>query len=196
MRKKTQNPVNLPTIEQVENEMQRLDYRSRLRRAITSTIYTLIVVAAATVLIAVLVMPVMHIYGDSMNPTLEEEDIVVAVKGKTFETGDVVAFYYNNKILVKRVIGKEGDWVDIDKAGNVYVNNVRLDEPYVTGLAFGECDIQLPYQVPESRIFVMGDHRDVSIDSRSSSIGCITQDEIVGKIKFRIWPLDTIGTVN
>jgi signal peptidase I len=160
-----------------------------------STVGILVTVAAIAVLIAVLLLPVLQIYGTSMSPTLNEGNIVISVKGSRFETGDMVAFYYNNKILVKRVIANPGQWVDLDKEGNVYVNNVKLDEPYIKEKAYGETNIQLPYQVPDSRIFVMGDNRDVSIDSRNSSVGCVTDEQIVGKIVFRIWPFKQAGWV-
>ena len=126
---------------------------------------------------------------------MNEGDIMVSVKGTKFETGEVVAFYYNNKILVKRVIANAGQWVDIDADGNVYVNNVRLDEPYIETKAYGETNIELPYQGPDSRIFVMGDNRDVSIDSRNTSVGCVADEQIVGKIVFRIWPFSGFGWV-
>lgn len=145
---------------------------------------------------AVLLLPVLRIYGTSMSPTLDESDIVLSIKGGKFETGDVIAFYYNNKILVKRVIAQEGDWVDIDQNGVVFVNGEAIDEPYVKERSFGECDIELPYQVPEGRVFIMGDHRDVSIDSRSTTIGCIAEEQVVGKIIFRIWPFDAFGKVD
>jgi signal peptidase I len=128
-----------------------------------------------------------------MNDTLDEGDVVVSIKGSTFKTGDIIAFYYNNKLLVKRVIGQPGDWVDIDEAGNVYVNQVMLEEPYLNSKAFGETNIELPYQVPESRIFVLGDNRDVSIDSRNTSVGCVAEEQIAGKIVFRVWPIDKMG---
>ncbi|MBQ5959064.1 MAG: signal peptidase I [Firmicutes bacterium] len=160
-----------------------------------NTVYALITVAAIAVLVAVLLLPVLRIYGTSMSPTLDEGNYVLSVKGSNFETGDVIAFYYNNKILIKRVIAQPGEWVDIAEDGTVYVNNVKIDEPYVTDLAFGECDIELPYQVPESRIFVMGDHRDVSVDSRSTTIGCVAEEQIVGKIVFCIWPYEDFGAV-
>ena len=160
-----------------------------------STIYTLITVAAIAVLIAVLFLPVLRIYGSSMNPTLNEGDIVVSLKGSNFKTGDIIAFYYNNKILVKRVIANTGDWVDIDDAGNVSVNGVKLDEPYIEEKAFGETDIKLPYQVPEKRIFVMGDNRSVSVDSRNTSVGCVAEEQIVGKIVFCVWPFINFGQI-
>lgn len=147
------------------------------------------------VLVATLWLPVLQIYGSSMTPTLEEGDIVVSIKSKTYETGDIVAFYYNNKILIKRVIAGSGDWVDLDEDGTVYVNGEKLDEPYVKDKAFGECDLELPYQVPESRIFVMGDHRSVSVDSRSKAVGCVAEEQIVGKLVFRIWPLTGLQTM-
>ena len=147
------------------------------------------------VLVATLWLPVLQIYGSSMTPTLEEGDIVVSIKSKTYETGDIVAFYYNNKILIKRVIAGSGDWVDLDEDGTVYVNGEMLDEPYVKDKAFGECDLELPYQVPESRIFVMGDHRSVSVDSRSKAVGCVAEEQIVGKLVCRIWPLTGLQTM-
>ena len=156
----------------------------------------MITVSAVAVLVAVLLLPVLRIYGSSMNPTLEEKDIVISLKGTTFKTGDVVAFYYNNKILVKRVIANPGDWVDIDKDGVVYVNNKALDEPYVQNLAFGDCNIKLPYQVPESKIFVMGDNRATSVDSRNTSVGCVAEEQLVGKIVFTIWPFSRFDAIS
>lgn len=185
-----------PTTEQLEKELNRERYRKSYGQVLLSTIYMLITVAAAAVLIAVLLLPVLQIYGTSMSPTLTERDIVLSIKGNNFESGDIIAFYYNNKILVKRVIAKAGDWVDISENGTVYVNGTELDEPYLTEKALGECDIGLPYQVPESKIFVMGDHRSVSIDSRSSTVGCVAEEQIVGKIVFRIWPVAELGFVN
>ena len=130
-----------------------------------------------------------------MTPTLEEGNIVISVRGGEYRQGDIISFYYNNKILVKRVIALPGDWVDIDDAGNVYVNEELLDEPYVDEKALGECDIELPYQVPEGRLFVCGDHRSTSVDSRSSTVGCVAEEQIAGKIVFRIWPLTDFGPV-
>ena len=162
---------------------------------VRNTIFTLITVSAVAVLIAVLLLPVLRIYGTSMTPTLEEDNIVVSLKGSKFETGDVVAFYYNNKILVKRVIAQAGQWVNIDPDGTVYVDNVQIDEPYIDEKAFGECDIELPFQVPEGRIFGIGDHREVSVDSRNTSIGCVAEEQIVGRIIFNLWPMKEFGPV-
>lgn len=186
----------LPTTQQLEDELKRELYKKNYRSVLRSTIYTLITVSAVAVLVAVLLLPVLRIYGSSMNPTLEEKDIVISLKGTTFKTGDVVAFYYNNKILVKRVIANPGDWVDIDKDGVVYVNNKALDEPYVQNLAFGDCNIKLPYQVPESKIFVMGDNRATSVDSRNTSVGCVAEEQLVGKIVFTVWPFDRFGAIS
>lgn len=161
-----------------------------------STIFSLITVAATAVLVAVLLLPILRIYGTSMKGTLDGDDVVVSIKTDSFEPGDVVAFYYNNNILVKRVIARAGEWVDIDEEGNVFVNDRRLEEPYLSDKALGETNIELPYQVPEGRIFVMGDNRSVSIDSRNTSIGCISTEQIVGRIVFRVWPLDKFGAVN
>ena len=188
-------PPDWPTREQLLLAAQKERYKNRYVWSLKTTIYALLTVAAVAVLVAVLLLPVLQIYGTSMNPTLYEGDFVVSVKGSDMKTGDLVAFYYNNKILVKRVIAQAGQWVDIAEDGTVYVDNVQIEEPYLMEKAFGECDIELPYQVPESRVFVMGDNRDVSVDSRSTSIGCVAQEQIVGKIVFRIWPLSEIGRV-
>lgn len=184
-----------PTIAQIEQELDRVKYKERYSSTFRSTVYALITVAAIAVLVATLLLPVLRIYGESMTPTLEDGQLIVSVKEADFETGDVVAFYYNNKILVKRVIANSGDWVDIDEEGNVTVNNVLLDEPYVVDKALGNCNIKLPYQVPEGQVFVMGDHRSVSIDSRHSSVGCVSDEQIVGKLVFRIWPLNRISVL-
>ena len=185
-----------PTRDQVAEELRRERYKRRYRSAVTSTVYTLITVAAAAVLVATLLMPVLRIYGTSMTPALDNGQIVVSVKTGELEPGDVVAFYYNNKILIKRVICGSGDWVDIQHDGTVLVNGQVLDEPYLTEKALGTCDIELPYQVPDGRVFVMGDHRETSVDSRSTSVGCVAQEQIVGRIFFRVWPLNEFGFVD
>ena len=193
-RHKARLPANgRPTADQLRTELTREQNNRSLGRAVRSTLYSLVVVAAAAVLVAVLVLPVFRIYGTSMNPTLTEGDIVVALKGGRLHQGDLVVFYYENKILVKRYIAGAGQWVDIDDAGNVYVDGQLLDEPYLTEKALGECDITLPYQVPHGRIFVMGDHRSTSVDSRSTSVGCVAEEQLVGKIVFRAWPLSGFG---
>ena len=187
--------VKTITSQAVEKELDRMRYQRRFALTMRSTIFTLVVVAAIAILVAVLLMPVLRIYGRSMNDTLDEGDIVVSVKTGTFETGDVIAFYYNNKILVKRVIGQSGDWIDIDTDGNVYVNNVLVEEPFLKEKAFGDCNITLPYQVPDERIFVMGDNRVSSVDSRNTAVGCVAEEQVVGKIVFRVWPLSKIGSL-
>ena len=186
----------IPTTEQLESELNRVKYRSGYRAVLKSTLYTLITVAAIAVLIATLWLPVLQIYGTSMTPTLEKGEIIFTVKTADLTQGDIVAFYYNNKILVKRVIAKAGDWVAIDRDGTVSVNGTALDEPYLSEKALGETDISFPYQVPNERVFVMGDHRATSVDSRNTAVGCVAQEQIVGKIFFRAWPLNRFGFVS
>ncbi len=193
--KKREATPEIPDIPLLEAELQRVRYRKRYKTVLRSTIYTLITVAAIAVLVATLWMPVLQIYGSSMTPTLHDGNIVLSVKAGDIDTGDIIAFYYNNKILVKRVIAGPGDWVDIDGDGTVYVNGQELEEPYLTEKAFGECDIELPFQVPDSRLFVMGDSRSVSVDSRSTVVGCVAEEQIVGRIVFRVWPLDEFGRI-
>ena len=183
-------------LNELESELKRERYRERYIRTIRSTVFTLITVAAMAVLIATLWMPVLLIYGSSMTPTLEDGDVVVSRKTGAMKQGDIVAFYYNNRLLVKRYIAGPGDWVNLDKDGRVFVNGELLEEPYVDEYDYGETNVEFPYQVPESRIFVMGDNRSVSIDSRNTSIGCISEEQIVGKIVFRIWPLAQMGAVH
>ena len=185
-----------PSTAQIEAELKRVNYKRRYRVVLKSTVYTLITVAAIAVLVATLWLPVLQIYGSSMTPTLQDGEIVFSVKTADMEPGDIVAFYYNNKILVKRVIAGPGEWVDIDpKTGDVSVNDVMLNEPYLSEKAFGDAEIELPYQVPDGKFFVMGDHRATSVDSRHTAIGCVSEEQVVGKIVFRVWPLKQFGTV-
>ncbi len=195
MKKKNRQLV-IPSVQELERELQRERYRIRFRSTLRSTVYALITVAAVAVLVATLLLPVLQIYGSSMTPTLTDGDIVLSLKEADLQRQDIIAFYYNNKILVKRVIARAGEWVNIDEEGNVTVNGEPLEEPYVMDKSLGECDIQLPYQVPEGRLFVMGDHRSVSVDSRSSAVGCVAEEQIVGKLIFRIWPISGFGKVN
>lgn len=184
-----------PNAGQLKRELQRERYKTKYRSVLKSTIGLLLVVAACAVLVATIVMPVLQIYGTSMAPTLEEGEIVVALKGSDFERGDLVGFYYGNKLLIKRCIGKPGEWIRIDKDGNVYVNDEKLDEPYLSEKSLGECDIEFPYQVPEGKWFLLGDHRTTSVDSRSSVVGCVADEQIVGRIAFRVWPFSKFGMI-
>ena len=185
--------TSLPTAEQLDMERRRLRYKRRYNRTLRSTVAILIVVAALAVLAATLWMPVLRVYGSSMAPTLHNGEILVSVKTKDFSSGDIIAFYHGNKLLIKRYIAGSADYVNIDEDGAVSVNGTLLDESYLAEKAYGEADIEFPYQVPDQRYFVMGDNRSVSIDSRSSIVGCIAGDQIVGKVVFRVWPLSAFG---
>ena len=185
-----------PSREALESELNRTKTRSRAFRALRATLSSLVVVAASAVIVAMLVLPVLQIQGTSMTDTLQDQDIVVALRGSKYETGDVIAFYYNNNILIKRVIATTGQWVDITEDGTVYVDNVKIDEPYVTEKALGDCNIAMPYQVPDGKIFVMGDHRSTSLDSRNTALGCVSDDMVVGKLLIRAWPLSGFGPIS
>lgn len=186
---KKQNSQELPQLDALQSELKREQYKRRFRKLLRSTVNALIVVAAVAALIATLVFPVLQIAGTSMEPSLSDGNIVMLVKTNKLETGDLCAFYYSNKILIKRIIAGPGDYLWIDEEGTVFLNGEPLEEPYVAEKALGECDVEFPYQVPENSYFMMGDHRETSIDSRSSMIGCISEDQIVGKIWCKIWPL-------
>ena len=185
----------IPEIDELKTELDRVKYKRRYINVFKSTVYTLVVVAAFAVLVATLWMPVLQIYGSSMTPTIDEGQIVISVKGKNFEQGDLVAFYIGNKLLVKRIIACPSDYVLVDENGTVFVNGTELYEPYVSEKSFGECDIEYPYQVPDSKYFLMGDHRETSVDSRVSVVGCIPEEQIVGKIVFRVWPVSDFGII-
>lgn len=187
-RKESGPSGEMSTTQALESELEHEQYREQYRHTLRNTIFTLLTAAAAAILVATLVFPVFRIYGRSMTPALTGGDVVMAVKTEKLKQGDLAAFYYNNKILVKRVIATGGQWVDIKKDGTVYVDGQELNEPYVNQKSFGDCDITLPYQVPDGTLFVMGDHRDVSIDSRNRQIGCVSSDAIVGRLVLRIWP--------
>ncbi len=191
MAKKRQNEY--PTVEQLKSELEREKYKGRYGQTLRSTVYILIVVAAIAVLLATLLLPVFRIYGSSMSPTVNEGEVVVALKNAKFKSGEIVVLSYNNKLLVKRVIAGPGQWVDIDLDGNVFVDDVLIDEPYLQEKAFGECNLELPYQVPDDRYFVMGDNRATSQDSRNSVVGCIAKEQIIGKAFMKIWPLNIFG---
>ena len=183
---------SLPTIKQVETERKRYRRQKAYNKALSGTIYVLTIVAAAAVLIATLVLPVLQIEGTSMEPTLVNGDVVLLTKTTSFDRGELCGFSWNNKLLIKRVIGIPGDWIEIDTDGTVYLNGEKLDEPYAEQLSVGECDLEFPFQVPQEQYFVLGDMRESSIDSRNTLIGCVAKDQIVGKVFFRIWPFNTI----
>ena len=187
---------DFPDLEDLQDELERVRHRKRTRISLRNLIYALIVTAAVVILLAFLVFPVFRISGSSMAPTVLEGEIVISFKGSHFECGDVVVLSYSNTKLVKRVIAGPGEWFDMDRLGNVYVNGEKIDEPYLPEIAYGDCNLKLPYQVPDGKYFVMGDNRSVSQDSRSTIVGCIPKDQILGKVLFRIWPLSHIGRID
>ena len=189
MKGKWQKRTALPTIDQIEAERKRYRWHKAYAKALRGTISVLTYMAAVAALIATLVLPVLQIEGTSMEPTLVNGNIVLLVKTKTLGRGDICGFSWNNKTLIKRVIGIPGDWIEIDTDGTVYLNGEKLDEPYAQQIAFGECDLEFPYQVPPEQYFVLGDMRESSIDSRNTLVGCVENDQIIGKIFFRIWPI-------
>ncbi len=191
----TRQTVEMPPVDVLEAELSRMRKKGRRRSSVRVTLYTLLLVAAVAVLLSVLILPVLSISGVSMEDTLFDGDIVIALNNHRYETGDVIGFNYNNEVLIKRVIATSTDWVDIDQDGNVYVNSVLLEEPYLAEKALGECNITLPYQVPDGSCFVMGDHRVTSIDSRNKTVGCISNDKVVGRLLLRIWPLEKFGLI-
>ncbi|MEE0265783.1 MAG: signal peptidase I [Acutalibacteraceae bacterium] len=188
--------TSFPTSEQIEAAILKTRYRQKYKKVLKSTLSSLIVVAAVAVLIATLVLPVLQIQGSSMEPTLNDEEVVVLIKTSKPERGQLCCFSYQNKLLIKRIIGIPGDTINITDDGYVYVNDVLLDEPYILDRALGECDVTFPVHVSDNHYFILGDHRSTSIDSRSSSVGLVDTEQIVGKIFFRIWPLSEFGSVD
>lgn len=195
MARKPKKRITIPSLEEIQKERKRIRKSDYYRQSLRSTVSVLVVVAAVAVLIATLFLPILQISGDSMSPTLEHDEIVVLLKTKDFDRGDLIGFYYQGKILLKRVIALPEDEVAIDADGNVYVNGELLEEPYVTDKGLGDCDLEFPYKVPGTGYFVLGDQRSNSVDSRNSVIGAISQEDIIGKVFVRVWPLSEIGFV-
>ena len=195
MDEKSKQPVYIPTLKEIQTERKRIRRKALYRKALRGTVAVLVVVAAVAVLITTLFLPILQISGDSMSPTLEHDEIVILLKTKNFERGDLISFYFQGKILLKRVIGLPEDEIAIDAEGNVYVNGEILDEPYVTDRGLGDCDLEFPFKVPGTSYFVLGDQRSNSVDSRNSVIGAISRDDIIGKVFFRVWPFSKLGLV-
>ena len=188
-----QEQFEKPSIDQLKAELKRENRKKEYRKVLRNTLIVVVVVAALAVLVSSFFITVLKVTGDSMTPTLQTGEIVIAQNSSSFESGDLIAFYYNNKVLVKRVLGSPGEWIDIDSEGNVSVNGEMIQEDYISDKSLEPTDISFPYQVPENRYFVMGDHRKASIDSRSNAVGCVTKEQLIGKIVFRIYPFGSFG---
>jgi signal peptidase I len=195
MFRNSKKKVSVPSLNEIQSERKRIRRKDYYKQALRGTVSVLVVVAAVAVLIATLFLPILQISGDSMSPTLEHDEIVILVKTKEFNRGDLIGFYYQGKILLKRVIALPDEEVAIDAEGNVYVNGEALEEPYVTDKGLGDCDLEFPYKVPGTGYFVLGDQRSNSVDSRNSVIGAISQDDIIGKVFIRVWPFSRFGFV-
>lgn len=184
-----------PSVDEIEGAIEERRRKRRLVRAVVSTVSGLLTLAAIVVLVATFLFPSLRIYGSSMAPTLREGEVVITRKSSAYQTGEIIAFYYNNRVLVKRVVCGPGEWFNMQRDGTVFVNGSKLEEPYLDERGYGSCDLTLPYQVPDAQYFVMGDEREVSIDSRMAEVGCVPEDRIVGRIFMRVWPLDGFGLV-
>ena len=187
--------IDLPTSGQLGAELKRLRRKRSFNKNLRNTVGALIVIAALAVIISSAFLPVFRVTGSSMSPTLANDDVVLCIRTSHYKRGDIVAFLYNNKVLLKRVIGLPGDIIEISEDGTVSVNGGELEEDYISGKALGECDIEMPYKVPENRLFVMGDHRAVSIDSRSTAVSCVAYENVLGKVLMRVYPLKSFGRV-
>ena len=195
MRKKSEKKISIPSLDEIQRERKRIRREVYYRQSLRGTVSVLVVVAAVAVLIATLFLPILQISGDSMSPTLRHDEIVILLKTKDIERGDLIGFYYQGKILLKRVVALQEDEVAIDAEGTVYVNGELLEEPYVSDKSLGDCDLEFPYKVPGTCYFVLGDRRSNSVDSRNSVIGAISQEDIIGKVFLRVWPFSRVGLV-
>ncbi len=138
------------------------------------------------------IMPVVKYYGSSMSPTLEDGQILIVSKVSEIGNGDIIAFYYNNKVLVRRVVATENQQISVDIFGTVTVDGEELVEPYIGNKTLGQCNLDFPYNVPSGSLFVLGDNREVAMDSRLEEIGTVTEDRLIGKIVFSINPFGAI----
>lgn len=184
-----------PAVDQMKQELKQIRYKRAYARTLRSTL-ACVVMAVALILCAVAFLPIIRITGDSMSHTLNRGDILLTLRGDEVQRGDLIVFYVEgNKMLVKRAVAVAGDRVEMTEDGVLIVNDQPVDEPYISSRALGECDQEFPLVVPQERVFVLGDHRELSIDSRSSAMGCIAREQVIGKVAVRIWPLNALGLI-
>ncbi len=160
-----------------------------------------IIVIVVVLVLAIYVVSLQQVVGPSMSDTLNNNDIVlldkISYRFTDIKRGDVVSLYYaDTKYLIKRVIGLPGEYVEFQD-NKLYIDNKYMDEDYVEDVITDDFSLsELGYdEIPEDMYLVLGDNREDSLDSRDASVGLIPKEDIIGKVRIRIWPLNKIGII-